>query len=152
MRMSLIIVLMLCLSMASGEISHTFDAQGEGYLWTGSDVGSNHDRAGGSGSWTYGQMADSQMMMSLYQFSGQDGFYRVANQGNISQFAQASDLSEFNASVMMDNESVSLEMNGTGRIKMVLSQANLKGQPEDLSRTYISGRFEIADKHNVGAW
>ena len=152
MRILIILMLILCIPVALGEFSHTFDAQGEGYLWTGNDVGSNHDRAGGEGTWTYGQMADSQAMVSLYQFAGQDGFYYVANKGNISQFAQASDLSRFNATAVMDNETVDLQMNGTGRVKMVLSQANEKGQPHDLSRTYISGTFEIADKHSVGAW
>ena len=54
MRTLIISMLILCIPIALGEFSHTLDAQGEGYLQTSNDVGNNHDRAGGEGTWTYG--------------------------------------------------------------------------------------------------
>jgi hypothetical protein len=143
----------ILMSSAIASLSHTLDIEGEGYLWTASDVGINHDRAGGTGIWTYGTMVNDQSLLSLYQFVGMDGFYSVRNSGNISQNVQAMDLTNFNASVKMNNETVDMQMNGTGRVKMVLSgSSEIKGHPLDLSRTYISGKFAIDNKHNVGAW
>ena len=126
--------------------------EGEGYLWTASDVGINHDRAGGTGIWTYGTMVNGQSLLSLYQFVGMDGFYSAVNKGNISQNVQATDLSNFRASAKMSNETVDIQLNGTGRLKMVIGTSSDKGHPVDLSRTYVSGTFAVDNKHNVGAW
>ena len=149
---------------SSASMSHTLDLEGSGYLWTGSDVGANHDRAGGYGNWMYGSMADAESLVSLYQFRGNDGFYRASNLGNISQDLQATNLTDFNASVFMNNATVETKINGTGRVKLVIgttrtitgpatdSGTNILVHPVDLSRTYISGKFAIDNKHNVGAW
>jgi hypothetical protein len=143
------IILMAWLIPMSGAVSNNLDVQGDGYFWTSNDIGNNHDRAGGTGSWMYGNVANSFDMMSLYQFKGAGGFYRTNKLGNVSQNIQASDLSKFNASVSMQNDTVSVKMNGTGRLKMVLLGGNNKNQPVDLSRTYMSGTWEIENK---GAW
>jgi hypothetical protein len=152
-RMFLILVgIFFLISLSLASLSHTIDMEGEGYLWTASDVGNNHDRAGGEGQWMYGAMVNDQSLLSLYQFIGSEGFYSAVNKGNISQNIQATDLSNFNASVKMGNETVDMRINGTGRLKMVIGSSGEKGQPVDLSRTYISGKFAIENKHNVGAW
>ena len=130
-------------------ISNNLDVQGDGYFWTSNDIGNNHDRAGGTGEWMYGNVASSFDMMSLYQFAGAGGFYRTNKMGNVSQNIQASDLSKFNASVSMQNDSISVKMNGTGRLKMVLLGGDIKNHPVDLSRSYMSGTWEIENK---GAW
>ncbi len=150
---AVIILFLAQSSLAQFPISRALDIEGEGYLWIGNDIGQNHDRAGGTGNWTYGTMANGEKgLLSLYQFEGLGGFYSVFNEGNIFQNIYGTDLEFFNASVKMDNETVDVKLNGTGRIKMVIGASNEKGQPADLSRTYISGKFEIGEKHNVGAW
>jgi len=147
-----LLLIAMFIPISNASLSHTLDMEGDGYFWTASDVGANHDRAGGNGEWTYGAMVNGPSLLSLYQFVGSDGFYSVINKGNISQNIQATNLSNFYASVKMSNETVEAQMNGTGRLKMVIGSSNEKGQPRDLSRTYISGKFAIDNKHNVGAW
>jgi hypothetical protein len=145
----IVLFIIVFITGMAGAVSSNLDVQGDGYFWTSTDIGNNHDRAGGTGYWMYGNVAGPFDMISLYQFTGSDGFYRTNKVGNASQSIQASDLSRFNASVDMQNDTISVRMNGTGRLKMVLLGGNEKGHPVDLSRTYMSGTWEIENK---GAW
>lgn len=148
MKYFIVFVTMMIVIGLSGAVSSNFDVQGDGYFWTSNDIGNNHDRAGGTGNWMYGSSAGPYEMTSLYQFNGSDGFYRTNTIGNASQSIQASDLSKFNASVSMQNDSISIKMNGTGRLKMIML-GNDRGHPIDLSRSYMSGNWEVENK---GAW
>lgn len=148
---TLFLLFILTALSSAYDVGVSEDWTGDGYIQTMSQSPVGYDRASGTGEWAYGHQVSPEDLMSLFNFEGRGGSYTIAHtNGNFTQLFQATDLSAFNVSSIVDDNTTSIQASGNGRIKSVVLGIGTKSHPVDLSRTYTSGNINV--NSSVSAW